>query len=135
MVSKKAVVAVGKKKSATARASVSKGKGLIRVNSTPVEQWGSYISRGLVMEPVLISGKASKSVDISVNVKGGGAMGQAMASRVAVARALVKYSGDESLRKELLAYDDKILAGDSRVKETRKPNRSKARARRQKSYR
>jgi small subunit ribosomal protein S9 len=135
MVSKKAVVTVGKKKSAVARASISKGKGAVRVNSTPVESWGSYISRNMVMEPVIIAGKLSKSIDIAVNVQGGGAMGQAVAARVAIARALVKYSGDEGLRKELMEYDDKMLAGDSRVKETRKPNRSRARARRQKSYR
>lgn len=135
MVSKKAIISVGKKKSATARAYVTKGKGIVRINSTPIEQWGSYISRSLVMEPVLIAGKVSKSLDININVRGGGAMGQAMASRVAIARGIIKFSGDESLRKDLLAYDDKIIAGDSRVKETRKPNRSKARAKRQKSYR
>ena len=63
-------------------------------------------------------------------------MGQAVATRTAIARGIYKWSkNNEKLRQAFLEYDNKLLAGDSRLKEACKPGRSKARARRQKSYR
>jgi small subunit ribosomal protein S9 len=131
----KSVTVVGKKKNATARARVTKGKGSVRINSIPLSRWGSTLERTIIKEPLSLVGDSVKSLDIEVNVFGGGAMGQAAASRVAIARALVQYSKDDNLRKILIGYDDKILSGDSRQKEPCKPNRSSARSRRQKSYR
>jgi small subunit ribosomal protein S9 len=125
----------GKKKMAVARASIRQGKGSVRINSVPLNNWGSSISRLVVQEPLLILDNIAKSVDIDVNVNGGGVMGQAAACRVAIARALVNFSKDEKTRKLLMEYDDKILSGDSRQKEPCKPNRSAPRSRRQKSYR
>jgi small subunit ribosomal protein S9 len=132
---KKNVVAVGKKKNAVARASFSKGSGNFCINSIPLDQWGSRVSRAVVLEPLMLANKVSKAVDIDISSFGGGLMGQAVAARVAVARGLVEWSGDESVRKLLMEYDDKILSGDPRQKETCKPNDSSARSRRQKSYR
>ena len=89
----------------------------------------------MILEPMHIMEKALSAVDISINVLGGGSVGQAAACRVAMARAVIKFTNDDKLKKDLISYDDKIFSGDSRQKEPCKPNDSSARARRQKSYR
>ncbi|MFH1450480.1 MAG: 30S ribosomal protein S9 [archaeon] len=133
--SKKSVVTIGKKKSATARATIQKGKGKVMINCVPVSEWGPYYERNLLLEPLSIVGNALDSMDIEITVLGGGPVGQAAACRVAMARGVVKFTGDDKLKKALITYDDKILSGDSRQREPCKPNDSAPRARRQKSYR
>ena len=132
---KKSIVVTGKKKSANARATVQKGSGNIKINSVPLDKWGSFFERNLLIEPTIIMGKALKNLDVDLNVMGGGSVSQAVASRVALARGVVKFTNDEGLKKDLLNYDGKILSGDSRQREPCKPNDSSARSRRQKSYR
>jgi small subunit ribosomal protein S9 len=73
--------------------------------------------------------------DFHIKTKGGGKEGQIQAARLTIARALLDISGSEVLRKAYLAYDRNIIVQDSRRKEARKPGDSKARAKRQKSYR
>jgi ribosomal protein S9 len=70
-----------------------------------------------------------------VNVHGGGQESQVEASRLAIARALVVYFKSQALRKAFLSYDRALVVADTRRKEQRKPNDSRARASRQKSYR
>ena len=72
-------------------------------------------------------------IDIDIQVNGGGANGQADAIRLAIARALVEH--DKKLKKTFDDYDRLLLVADVRRKEACKPNDSKARAKRQKSYR
>ena len=132
---KKSVVAVGKKKTATASVKFKKGNGTIRINSTPLDSWGSFYEREIIAAPFRLVNDYIKDLNIVVNVKGGGPVSQAAAARVAIARGLVELTKSPDLRKILVAYDDKILAGDSRQKEPCKPNRSAPRAKRQKSYR
>ena len=131
----KIVVSVGKKKKALARARVRAGKGAIRINSIPLGKWGSYYERTIVSEPLLLVHDAIKNLDIDVWTAGGGAVGQAAASRVAIARGIVDYLKSPEVRKALISYDEKILSGDARQREPNKPNRSAPRAVRQKSYR
>jgi len=131
----KKIMTMGKKKSATARASLEKGSGTVRINTVPLDNWGSFMERGIVQEPLLISGEVVKGLNIDVSVKGGGPVSQAAAIRVAVARGLVLFTKNEKLKKSLVEYDDKILSGDSRQREPYKPNDSSPRSRRQKSYR
>jgi len=88
-----------------------------------------------IMEPLILAGDLGKKVNISINVNGGGWQGQTDASRLAIARALVEYSKDGELKKKFLEYDRHLLIQDVRFKEPNKPNDSKARAKRQKSYR
>ncbi len=69
-------------------------------------------------------------------MKGGGEKGQIDACRLALARALVKACGKSSeLEDAFTLYDRSLLVADVRRKETRKPGDSKARAKRQTSYR
>src|SRR3989338_6994253 len=91
------------------------------------------VLRQRISEPLLLSEEVASQVDIDVLVRGGGVNGSADAARVAIARALVEFN--KKLKKTFLDYDRHLLVVDVRVKETRKPNDSKARAARQKSYR
>jgi small subunit ribosomal protein S9 len=55
---------------------------------------------------------------------------------MAIARALVEYTGDDDLRRDFLEYDRNMLVEDPRRTETRKPSQSSkgARHKQQKSY-
>jgi small subunit ribosomal protein S9 len=88
-----------------------------------------------MMEPLTIAGDAIKKVDIEVNVQGGGVMGQADASRTAIAKAIVIYTEDVELKKKYIAYDRSLLVSDPRRKLPKKPLGRGARVKRQKSYR
>ena len=130
----KNILKTGKRKTAIARATLVKGKGMLRINN---EDFSSYINNPLlqlkVEEPMIIANIEGK-YDIKVNVFGGGQTSQVDAIRQAIARALVEEKGD-SLKKTYLDYDRSLLVSDTRFKETNKPNCSKARSKRQKSYR
>lgn len=131
----KALVISGKRKRAIAHASCKEGTGIIRINSVPIEDYGNPLARLFVQEPLMIAGDLAKKYNISVHVKGGGWHSQAEAARLTIARALVQVSGSKKLKQDFLTYDRHLLVADVRRRETRKPNRSKARAKRQKSYR
>ena len=73
--------------------------------------------------------------DITVNVKGGGTESQIEASRLAIARVLVEFTKNDELKKAFIDYDKNLLVADTRRKEPNKPGDSKARKKRQKSFR
>ncbi len=130
------VLASARRKTAVARVVVKEGKGRVRVNSVPIEIYEPKLARWKIMEPLLLAGEEVLSkVDININVKGGGIMGQASAARTALARALVEWTGSEELRKLYLGYDRHLLVEDPRRTEPKKPRGRSARAKRQKSYR
>jgi len=123
----------GKRKRAIARAALYPGKGRVFVNGQSLDSFGNSILRLRISEPLVLAADQAKTIDIHVNTFGGGASGQADAVRLAIARALVNH--DSKLKKVFDEYDRLLLVADVRRKETRKPNDSKARAARQKSYR
>jgi small subunit ribosomal protein S9 len=88
-----------------------------------------------IKEPLMLDEKISSKVDIDILVNGGGYMAQADAARLSIARALVSFTKSESLRSRFLKYDRHLLVADVRRTEMSKPNDSKPRAKRQKSYR
>lgn len=132
---KKIINTSGKRKTAIARASVKKGAGLVRINNIPVELYEPEIARWKVMEPLKIADKSMEKLDIDVTVSGGGFMSQASAIRTAIARGLVEFTGDPSLKIAFLDHDRSLLVSDSRRKEPKKPLGRGARKKRQKSYR
>ena len=130
----KAIHVSGRRKSAIARATLSPGAGIIRVNTQHIDTVEPSISRLRIQEPLILAGDKAKDINISIRVNGGGTSSQAEAARLAVARALVQY--DKNLQKIFLEYDRALLVADVRRKETHKPNcHGNARAKRQKSYR
>jgi len=133
---KKVLVFSGKRKTATARATVKTGKGRIRVNNIPVEIFEPKLARDKVMEPLfLVEDKVWKQLDIKVKVSGGGFMGQAEAARTAIAKCLLNWTKSARLRRTFIDYDRTMIAGDPRRKEAKKFGGPSARARDQKSYR
>jgi len=131
----KPVIASGKRKTAIARATAYDGKGRVKVNAIPIEFHEPRMARDKIMEPIAIAGDLVKKIDIDVNVSGGGVMGQADASRTAVAKAIIGYTGDADLKRKYLAYDRSLLVSDPRRKLPKKPLGRGARVKRQKSYR
>jgi small subunit ribosomal protein S9 len=132
---KKVVNTSGKRKTAVARATVKKGNGLIRINRKPVEIYEPEIARWKILEPIKIAEKYVDKVNIDVNVRGGGFVSQANAVRTAIARGLVEFTGDPSLKLAFLDHDRSLLVNDPRRKEPKKPLGRGARKKRQKSYR
>jgi small subunit ribosomal protein S9 len=125
----------GKRKTAVARATVKSGKGRVRINKIPVEVHTPELARAKIMEPLTLAGDRLKKVDVSVRVKGGGVIGQAEATRTAIARGLVEFFNDEELKELYRKYDRSLLVNDPRRKETKHPLGRGARKKRQKSYR
>lgn len=131
----KSVHTSGKRKRAIARATLKPGKGKVKINGILLDVYGNELARTKLMEPLILADKISSKVDINVKVMGGGFMSQAEAARLAIGRALVKHSKSDKLKEQFLEYDRNLLVADTRRKEPCKPNDSRARARRQKSYR
>ena len=132
----KPIHASGKRKTSIARATLTQGSGLIVINSVPIEFVHPKLSRLKLMEPLILAGDVANKVDIDVKVIGGGITGQAEASRLAIAKALVEYAKNDNLKEIYLNYDRNLLVADVRRKEPAKPNRhGQARAKVQKSYR
>ena len=139
---KQAVQTSGKRKTAVARATVREGKGRIRVNSKPIHIMEPELARRKALEPVQIAEAMNRlsTVDITVDVAGGGIMGQVDAVRTAIARGLVHFNDgavgiDEELRDEFLRCDRTLLVNDPRRKEPKHQMGRGARKKWQKSYR
>jgi len=139
---KTAVNMSGKRKTAIARATIRKGNGRIRINSKPIHIMEPELARRKALEPVQIAEAMDRlaDADVSVNVQGGGQMGQVDAIRTAIARGLVKWNGgaegdDEELRDEYLRFDRSLLVNDPRRKEPKHQMGRGARKKWQKSYR
>jgi|TARA_B100001540_G_scaffold154039_1_gene136306 small subunit ribosomal protein S9 len=140
----------GKRKTAIARATVTPGKGRVRVNSEPIEILRPEMARTKAMEPLVIADAMGRlaDVDINVNTTGGGQMGQVDAIRTAIARGLVFWNQgkpgkddnnqpfkDTELRDEFIRFDRSLLVNDPRRKEPKHQMGRGARAKWQKSYR
>jgi small subunit ribosomal protein S9 len=113
---------------------MSPGTGLVRINGRTLDTFEPKLAMLRIKEPLLLVGDIASKVHIEVKVSGGGVMSQVDAVRQAMGKALSEFGG-EKIRRQLLDYDRAFLVADTRYKETCKPNDSKARAKRQKSYR
>jgi small subunit ribosomal protein S9 len=125
----------GKKKTATARATLKEGKGVVRINKVLLDIYEPRLSRLKIQEPVEIAGEMIKSVNIDVVVSGGGTMGQTDAVRTAIAKGIVEWTGDTGLKEAFSEYDRNLLVSDHRQKEKKKFGGPGARSKYQKSYR
>lgn len=123
----------GKRKSAVARATLRQGTGKVRINDIMLDAYSSEMARLKLQEPLMLAGDLANQVDVDITVSGGGIIGQTEAARLALSKCLVEMN--KKLEKPFLQYDRHLLVADVRRKETRKPNDSRARAKRQKSYR
>jgi small subunit ribosomal protein S9 len=136
MVEKKKIShASGKRKVSIARATVTAGTGIVRVNNMDIDVYPYQLAREKILEPLKLAGEISKKVNVHVRVYGGGIMSQSEAVRNAIAKALVDYTNDDALKKRYLNYDRHLLIADTRRTEPQKPCRSSARGGKQTSKR
>jgi small subunit ribosomal protein S9 len=126
----------GKRKRSVARATIKDGTGKITINKMNYELL-PRLHKLMIDEPLRIAKEKLGDIkfDIDVVLKSGGRESQIEAARLAIARALVKATKSNDLKKSFLNYDRNLLVADTRRKESYKPGDSKARSRRQKSYR
>lgn len=106
----------GKRKSSIAQVILTPGTGNIIVNEQPALDFFPYATLVQDLEQPLVATGTQKDFDITIVVKGGGFTGQAGASRLGIARALLEAS--EDYRKSLRAAG--LLTRDARIKERKK---------------
>ncbi len=134
----KGITTKSKKKRAVARARViksKKGETIIKMNKKPIDLIQPLALKRMVYEPIEIAGESAKGLDIDVTVKGGGFVSQAIATRSAIAKAIVDYRHNDSLKKKMLAYDRLLLVDNPRRVESKKQLGPKARKKKQQSKR
>ncbi len=123
---------LGRRKSATARARLFKGKGNVTINDKPAADYlsGNTTMLAEVTDPLALVNK-QKDFDITIRVSGGGISGQVDAIKLAIAKALTVDHAD--LRTTLKKAE--FLKRDPREKERKKYGLRSARKREQYSKR
>ncbi|MEM4295716.1 MAG: 30S ribosomal protein S9 [Candidatus Anstonellales archaeon] len=131
------VVARGKRKRAIAIARIKKGKKTRLIfNGISADAIENEYLKHMLLEPLILAPKANEeNLDIVVNAKGGGLMGQIQAARRAIAVGISEYLNDNELLKTYYNIDKSLVVEDTRRVEPKKYKGRKARARFQKSYR
>ena len=115
--------AIGRRKTSVARVYLRPGTGKITINKKPLETYlPTYVRQKALTGPLDITENRNK-FNVIVNAKGGGLTGQAEATQLGIARALIKF--DEELRGPLRAAG--YLTRDPRMVERKKPGQPKAR--------
>lgn len=116
--------ATGKRKTSIARIWMKPGSGDITINKRTIDEFfGRDTSKMVVRQPLELTDNVGK-FDISVNVCGGGASGQAGAIKHGITKALLDV--DPTLRGVL--KNAGFITRDSRIKERKKYGRKGARA-------
>jgi small subunit ribosomal protein S9 len=115
----------GRRKTSVARVRLAAGSGKITVNGRAFEVYFPMdTQRATVMQPLTLTSNAGK-LDVRVNVAGGGPIGQSVATRHGISRALLKL--DANLRPALKA--EGFLTRDPRARERKKYGQAGARKR------
>jgi small subunit ribosomal protein S9 len=115
----------GRRKEAAARVYLRPGTGKIVVNKRSFENYfPNEALRMIIRQPLQLTETASR-FDIIVNVRGGGAAGQAGAVRHGITRALMEFNSDLRTRLKRAGF----VTRDPRAKERKKYGQRGARAR------
>ncbi|MCP5469785.1 MAG: 30S ribosomal protein S9 [Chlamydiales bacterium] len=117
------VVATGRRKRSVSSVRLRPGTGKVDVNGKEFERYFPLqVQRKTILGP-LSNLEKEKDYDLIVRVNGGGVEGQVIATRLGIARALVK--GNELLKHDM--KKEGFLTRDPRRKERKKYGRKKAR--------
>jgi small subunit ribosomal protein S9 len=117
--------ATGRRKEAVARVAIREGEGQRLVNGKAFKDYFQREAATRNAEEPLSLYPSADSIDVIVDVRGGGKNGQAGAVRLGIARALAEL--DSSLHKSL--RDAGFLSRDPRMKERKKYGQPGARKR------
>ena len=115
--------AVGRRKEAVTRVFLSKGDGKITVNGKDYKVYFPLVYLQNQVELPFKTIESTDKFDVKINATGGGVKGQAEASKLGIARALLLVNPE--LRPVLKAAG--LLTRDPRSVERKKPGRKKAR--------
>jgi small subunit ribosomal protein S9 len=121
----------GRRKSSIARVFIKPGKGGFVVNDRPVDEYFARQTGRMVVRQPLVLTNHLNSLEVLVNVSGGGEFGQAGAVRHGLTRALIEY--DPGLKPMLSKAG--LVTRDAREVERKKVGLHKARRRKQFSKR
>lgn len=114
---------VGRRKSSVARVWLRPGKGDVLVNGKKYDTYFPTDASRKAIEMPFVAVEQAKMYDAHVSVCGGGVTGQADATKLGIARAIL--ASDENFRKQLRAHD--LLTVDARIVERKKYGQSGAR--------
>lgn len=130
------IIASGKRKRAIAKAVITEGSGKVFLNQKDYKNLQMF-DKLKIEEPLRICKNILGKIDFDISIKiiGGGEKGQIESARLALAKAIVKFTNSAELAKAFSDYDRNLLIADIRRKETYKPGDSRARAKRQASKR
>ena len=115
--------ALGRRKASVARVYLKEGSGKIMINKKALEDFfPNPVLIRIVRQPLALLGVEDR-YDININVNGGGTTGQSEASRLGIARALVKVNPDDKAALRAAGF----MTRDDRVVERKKPGQPGAR--------
>lgn len=113
----------GRRKSAVARVILTPGTGKITVNKRDVNEYFPFAVLVMDLKQPLVLTNNADNFDITANVSGGGASGQAGAIRLGITRALLEYDkvneGKEDCYRAILKKAG-FVTRDPRMKERKK---------------
>ena len=115
--------AVGRRKEAVTRVFLSKGDGKITINEKDYKVYFPLVYLQNQVELPFKTIESTDKFDVKINASGGGVKGQAEASKLGIARALLQVNPE--LRPVLKAAG--LLTRDPRSVERKKPGKKKAR--------
>ena len=113
----------GRRKCSVARVRLTTGTGKIVINGKTMDEYFDLETLKTIVKQPLVLTETVDSVDISVNIYGGGKTGQAGAIRHGITRALIEFRPE--LRPELKKAG--FVTRDARKKERKKYGLKKAR--------
>jgi len=131
---------VGKRKRSIARVGISPGCGVIKVNTFLVDDYyGHRIYPLLIKKPLELFGLSS-SLDVFINIRGGGISSQVSAVQHAISKCLLLYVDKEDINLNLTFVkstlkNNNFLTRDARIVERKKVGFRKARKKEQYSKR
>ena len=106
----------GRRKTAVARVRVKAGSGKFLINDKPVDEFFTTHDTRLAASRPLQVTETAETLDVTVNVVGGGITGQAGAVSLGIARALKK----DNVNFEAALRENGLLTRDSRKIERKK---------------
>ena len=113
----------GRRKCSVARVRVTTGSGNITINDKSIDEYFDLETLKTIVRQPLVLTETLNSVDVVVNIYGGGKTGQAGAIRHGITRALIEFRPE--LRPELKKAG--FVTRDARKKERKKYGLKKAR--------
>jgi len=115
--------ATGRRKTSTARVTLTSGSGKITINKRPFDEYfGTLTRQNQILLPFQVA-NCINQYDVQISTKGGGVTGQVGAIQLGISRALLQTNAD--LRDDFRESD--LLTRDSRAKERKKAGQPKAR--------